>query len=183
MMDAWSTCNVTIVKTSSMWKKVLWSNFPPMYWLPMLVASSFFCCCLILLWFCTLPALWSLLFYLRFCFVLFCYCWFYRFLNFWFCFVLFCFLILTIIHNVIFTNCFLYFWFCFVLLSFVIFLFYFVVISQPYMLSRHVRQQKNLQTACCRFFLFNLILHGQIWFFCADKGIRLKKLGTKSVSY
>ena len=57
MMDAWSTCNVTIVKTSSMWKKVLWSNFPPMYWLPMLVAFSFFCCCLILLWFCTLPAL------------------------------------------------------------------------------------------------------------------------------
>ena len=47
------------------------------------------------------------------------------FWNFWFCFVLFCFLILTIIHNLIFTNCFLYFWFCFVLLSFVIIIFLF----------------------------------------------------------
>ena len=106
------------------------------------------------------------------------------FWNFWFCFVLFCFfLILTLFHNLIFTNCFLYFWFCLVLLSFVIIFFYFVVISQPCMLSRHVRQQKNLQTACCCFFLFNSILHGQIWLFCAHKGIRLKKLGTKSVSY
>lgn len=147
----------------------------------MLVAFSFFCCCLILLWFCTLPALLVFVVLLA---VLFCLILLLLVLPFSeiFGFVLF-FLILTLFHNLIFTNCFLYFWFCFVLLPFVIIFFYFVVISQPCILSRHVRQQKNLQTACCRFFLFNSILHGQIWLFCAHKGIRLKKLGTKSVSY
>ena len=121
MMDAWSTCNVTIVKTSSMWKKVLWSNFPPMYWLPMSVAFSFFCCCLILLWFCTLPALLVFVVLLA---VLFCLILLLLVLPFSeiFGFVLFCFvfLILTLFHNLTFTNCFLYFGFCFVLLSFVI---------------------------------------------------------------
>ena len=68
MMDTWSTCNVTIVKTSSMWKKKIYGQifhqctdknllFSSFKWVPMLVAFSFFCCCLILLWFCTLPAL------------------------------------------------------------------------------------------------------------------------------
>ena len=150
----------------------------------MLVAFSFFCCCLILLWFCTLPALlvFVVLLAVLFCLIL-------RLLVLPFSeifgFVLFCFVFFNfdVISQPYFHKLFSVF---LVLFSFVIFcyyFFYFVVISQPCMLSRHVRQQKNLQTACCCFFLFNSILHGQIWLFCAHKGIRLKKLGTKSVSY
>ena len=136
MMDTWSTCNVTIVKTSSMWKKKFYGQifhqctdknllFSSFKWVPMLVAFSFFCCCLLLLWFCTLSALLVFVVLLA---VLFCLILLLLVLPFSeiFGFVLFCFvfLILTLFHNLIFTNCFLYFWFCFVLFCYLLLFFF-----------------------------------------------------------
>lgn len=167
MMDTWSTCNVTIAKTSSMRKKVWWSNFPlhqctdksllfsSFILVPMLIAISFFCCCLILIWFCTLQTHLVLKFVVLLavlssfaivCFTVFCI----------FGVVLFCivFLILLLFHNLIFTSSFFFhnLFSVFLVLFYFYHCYYFVAISQPYMLSQHVRQRKKLQNACCPFF-------------------------------
>ena len=135
----------------------------------MLIAFSVFCCCLILLWFCTLPAL--LVFVVLLGFTLF---W-----NFWFCFVLF--FNFDVISQPYFSQP-VFCIFGFVLFCFVLLLVFFLF-CRYFTTSACQAEKKPTNRLLPFFFLFNLILHGQIWLFCADKGIRLKKLGTKSVSY
>lgn len=136
----------------------------------MLIAFSFFCCCLILLWFCIVVLL----------AVLFCLTLLLLVLPFSeiFAFVLFCFFNFDVISQPYVHKLFSVF---LVLLSFVIIFLFCCYFTTLHAFSA-CQAEKKPTNRLLPFFL-NLILHGQICLFCADKGIWLTKLGTKSVSY